>query len=222
MVVTLALLSGCLVEEHSYLLYPETLDEPLPLDQPSSLGFTAQEVLARVGTTTYAATAIPDEPAGWDDVQELVHHAPFEISTDATAAQAWDRTKRQQGLEDRTSVWILVPYSVRSADGAISVDGLAGINATAVDDASIRWSIPDTLHTATGVLPAWTEGAAERALERSLCEPVTIDWRDGRRSVSVSGPLNELRMTVLVSWHTLGECASALTLDRVELQVLAP
>lgn len=190
---------------------PDVTDVPLALDDAEAFGFSASEVLARVGLRTYDAAPLE----GNDRSDELASHGPFTIAPMAGAAVAWDRLETWPDGTTTRWFWIQVPVAITSADGAFSAAGTFDLVATGLEDAEIAWMSWTYPYGAVGDMPAWATAHLDA---HTLCgADADVSAEDGRLMLVLDDAVDAPEMRLLIGWSVHGECQGVGTIDRVAL-----
>jgi hypothetical protein len=188
----------------------EVEEKPLTLDEATSLGFSARDVLNTLQAREYVASTV-DSAGLWDTADLLVNHGPFEVVPDTTAATA---TLRKfigpTGLE-KFSVWFRIPVAIQSEDGSFDTAGPLVLEAKAVDDVS--WGTEGNAG-AGGAMPGWVQAASDAAWAKSRCTPEGSPPA-GAQVLVLDGPPSELRLRLQAAWP--GACASVGWIDSAAL-----
>ncbi len=167
----MALASGCggQTGEIDYVGTVETVETSLALDEMSDLGFTAQEVLDRVGPVTYDAALQETEgefgPGSLSD--QMLQASPFSVAALSTPAAVFQETVINDEVTER---WVVIrgAGAVVSEDSTFNVVGQLELHAEGLTDAEINWN--DAAGAGpTGVMPSWVDEQVASFHEGSTC-----------------------------------------------------
>lgn len=190
----------------------ETVETPLALDEPSPLGFTAQEVLDRVPTTTYDASLQETEgefgPGSLSD--ELRHSSPFTV-----AALASPEAVFQELVVDDvvTEQWVAIRGDgvLTSGDGRFDTTGRLLLQANGLSDAEIHWNYVAGAGPTGPMTPPVDEEVA-RFQEGSTCPdlvPTAI--------LTPNGPRDGLRLLLNIA-NDDADCSYSGNVAALDLQ----
>lgn len=188
----------------------EVEEQPLTLDEETSLGFSARDVLNTLLAREYVASPV-DSAGSWDTGDLLVNHGPFEVAPDTTAATASLRKFIGPTGVEKYSIWIRIPVSIQSDDGSFDTVGPLVLEATSIDDVS--WAAEGDAG-AGGTMPDWVQTATDAAWAESRCTPEGTPPA-GAPVLVLDGPPSDLRLRLQAAWP--GSCASVGWIDSVAL-----
>lgn len=188
-------------------------DQTIPVDSAAEFGFSANDVVALVGSRQY----VPAADVGDDHPGPLVAHAPVTVHV-TEVMDAYDHLSDLGVAEAGHELWALVRFTLHSGDGQIDVAGHAILAATGLDDADVAWTSRDVTDSATGMLPEWTETETQAKLDEGVCGQAEVTWQLGHRALYLSGAVEAPSEIAQVYWTEPDACGAVATLDRVVLK----